>query len=130
MFITKNKIIKFFLVIFLFLFFSKLCLAQGVTCSGVGQNSPDGQICEFQNPLGDKVNDPNVFIGTVINKILGIVGSIALVMFVYGGFTWMLAGGNTEKVQKAKSVLVWSTLGLIAIFSAYTAVKFLFENVK
>ncbi len=127
--IKYKQIIQIFFLFLFFLFFSKLCLAQSVSCSGVGQGGGSSQICEFPNPLGTKVNNPNVAIGTVINKILGVVGSIALVMFIYGGFVWMTAGGNTDKVQKAKNILVWSTLGLIMIFSSYSIIKFIFRNI-
>ncbi len=127
--IKYKRIIQIFFLFLFFLFFSKLCLAQGVSCSGVGQEGGNSQICEFPNPLGQEVNNPNVAIGTVINKILGVVGSIALVMFIYGGFVWMTAGGNTDKVQKAKNILVWSTLGLIMIFSSYSIIKFIFKNI-
>ena len=38
----------------------------------------------------------------------------------------MLAAGNNEKVQKGKDILIWATIGLIIIFSAYAIVKFVF----
>ncbi|MCK4539930.1 hypothetical protein KAU09_02120 [Candidatus Parcubacteria bacterium] len=43
----------------------------------------------------------------------------SVVGFIYGGFTWMLAAGSSEKVQKGKDILIWATLGLVVIFSAY-----------
>lgn len=82
---------------------------------------------ELQNPIG--VDDPNVLIGQVINGVLGIVGSLALVMFIYGGLLWMLSGGNAETVRKGKGTLVWATVGLIVVFTAYAAVRFIFVNV-
>ena len=64
----------------------------------------------------------------IINAVLGIVGSLALVMFIYGGFIWMLAAGNKERVQKGKDVLVWATIGLVIIFSAYALVSMIFTG--
>ncbi len=86
------------------------------------------QAVTLPNPLGEGNDDPNILIGKVINAVLGIVGSLALVMFIYGGFTWMLAAGNQEKVQKGKDILIWATIGLIVIFSAYALVKFIFTG--
>ena len=71
----------------------------------------------------------NQLIGQIINGRLGIVRSLALVMFIYGGFVWMLAAGSNEKVQKGKDILVWATLGLVVIFSAYAVVKFIIEGI-
>jgi len=44
-------------------------------------------------------------------------------MFIYGGATWMLSGGNQEKVTKGKQILIWATLGLVIIFTAYALVR-------
>ena len=84
---------------------------------------------ELENPLGDNIGSPNQLIGQIINGVLGIVGSLALVMFIYGGFVWMLAAGSNEKVQKGKDILIWATLGLVVIFSAYAVVKFVIEGI-
>lgn len=81
---------------------------------------------ELQNPLGQNLSTQTI-IGQVINAILGIVGSIALVMFIIGGFWWLTAGGNEERVQKGRKTLEWATFGLIVIFSAYAILRFIFE---
>lgn len=72
----------------------------------------------FTNPIKG-VKNVNQLIGKVINAIMGVVGSLALLMFVFGGLTWMTSGGSTEKVKKGKDILVWSAIGLVIIFSAY-----------
>ena len=77
----------------------------------------------FPNPLKG-IDTPQQLIGKVINAILGIVGSLALVMFIYGGLTWMLAAGNSQSVDKGKSILIWATIGLVVIFSSYALVNF------
>jgi len=64
-------------------------------------------------------------IGTIIKAVLGVVGSLALVMFIYGGLLWMTAAGNTERVEKGKKTIVWAVLGLVVIFTSYALVKFI-----
>lgn len=81
----------------------------------------------LDNPIGQ--TDINILIGTIINAIMGIVGSLALAMFIYGGFTWMTAAGASEKVQKGKDIIIWATIGLIVIFSSYALVYFVLNNV-
>ncbi|MCK5510832.1 hypothetical protein KAI65_04825 [Candidatus Parcubacteria bacterium] len=34
-----------------------------------------------------------------------------------------------EKVQKGKDILVWATLGLVVIFSAYAVVKLVIKGI-
>jgi hypothetical protein len=84
------------------------------------------------NPLtGDNTSVPiSVLIGRIINGALGFVGSLALVMFIYGGFTWMLAAGNQQRVQKGKEILIWATIGLVVIFTSYAVVKMVLESLR
>ncbi|MBT4483743.1 MAG: hypothetical protein HOC71_08710 [Candidatus Latescibacteria bacterium] len=86
------------------------------------KDCPQGTVC-LDNPLGADVT-PQTFIGDVIRGILGVVGSLALALFIYGGFLWMTAAGNAEQVAKGKNTLIWATLGLIIIFSSYALVRF------
>ncbi|MFA6171263.1 MAG: pilin [Patescibacteria group bacterium] len=90
--------------------------------------STSGSTVSLTNPLGD-LKDPQTLIGKVIGAALGLVGSLALAMFIYGGFIWMTAQGNSEKVKKGRDTMVWATLGLIIIFSAYNIIAFVFNNV-
>jgi hypothetical protein len=84
----------------------------------------------LDNPLGATVDSPQVLIGRVINSILGVVGSLALLMFVYGGLTWMLSSGNQEKVKKGKDIIIWSAIGLAVIFMAYAATSLLINTLQ
>ena len=77
---------------------------------------------KLTNPLG--TTDLQTLIGKVIKAVLGIVGSIALLMFIYGGFMWMTSSGNEQKISKGKNVLTWATIGLAIIFLSYTLVNF------
>jgi hypothetical protein len=103
------------------------CLSAGYRCVEITNSSEAGPV-NLENPAPGLGNDPNKLIGYVINAILGLVGSLALVMFIYGGLTWMLAGGSREKVQKGKDVLLWATIGLIVIFASYAIVFYILEN--
>ncbi len=78
------------------------------------------------NPL--KANSVPALIGNVINGVLGVVGSLALLMFIYGGFTWMLSGGNSSAVERGKNILMWAAIGLVIIFMSYALVSFVIKT--
>lgn len=78
---------------------------------------------ELYNPLGSGGYDIREVLGRVIKGIISIIGSLALLMFVYGGTLWLTSGGNSEMVKKGKDILVWSTLGLVVIFTSYAIVS-------
>lgn len=81
---------------------------------------------ELINPL-DPAGTGDVTITTIIGRlittILGVTGSVALLMFVYGGFLWLISAGEPDKVKKGKEVMKWAALGLVVIVGAYTIVK-------
>ena len=78
----------------------------------------------LKNPLGENANDPRGIIGNVIRAIFGIVGSLALAIFILGGFTWVTAAGNEEKVKKGKDMIMWAAFGLVVVFASYALVTF------
>lgn len=118
----------FFVFCLLFCFSLFICgfnvvLAQ----SGTGGSNANGSI-SLTNPLGS-INSPQALIGKIITSVLGIVGSLALLMFVYGGLIWMTSSGNQEKVKQGRDTLMWAAIGLVVIFSAYALTRVLLNSV-
>ena len=68
------------------------------------------------------------FIGNIIKGLLGLTGTLTVIMMVYGGLLWMTAGGNEKAVGQAKQIILWTAVGLVLIFSSYTILKFLFNS--
>lgn len=96
---------------------ANLALAQAPAAA------PAATTASLQNPLG--TTDIRVFIGNIIKAALGLAGSIALLMFVWGGVQWLISGGKPEMIKKGKDTLIWATLGIVVIFTAYTLVNVL-----
>lgn len=91
------------------------------TTTGGGSPTSSG----LENPLGEGITSVPQLIGNVVKAILSIVGALALLMFVFGGFTWLTSGGSADKIKKGKDILMWATIGLVVIFASYTLVDFL-----
>ena len=119
-----GKITFWILIVFAFTY-----LLAGIGLDVYAQTAPKASpgSATLTDPIG--VTSIPALIGQVINVALGLVGSLALLMFIYGGFIWMLSHGNPQLVQKGKQVLVWATIGIITIFTSYTLVKFIMQNV-
>ncbi len=71
---------------------------------------------QLYNPLGQRTV-PQV-VGFVIQVVLGISGSIALLMIVYCGFTWLMSQGEPDKIKKGQQTIVWSVIGIAVLFGA------------
>jgi|GEM_PF-4954824 len=89
----------------------------GTSVSDLGQLSPVGGA---QLP---------VVIGNVINVVLGVTGSFALVMVVYGGIILLSSAGHQESVKKGKDILTWAIIGVMVTLASYFLVNFIFTAV-
>jgi len=58
-------------------------------------------------------------VADIIRVALGLLGIVAVVIILIGGFTWMTAGGNDDKVAQAKKWIFSGIIGLAIILSAY-----------
>ncbi|MFA4833736.1 MAG: pilin [Patescibacteria group bacterium] len=76
--------------------------------------------------LGDK--DPREIAASVINVALGFLGIIAVVIILLGGFKWMTAGGNEEKVEESKKLITAGIIGLIIVLAAWGIAKFVIDT--
>lgn len=93
---------------------------------------PDG----YEGPLPEcafdgSCADVNKLLELVINIgkwFFSIIGSLAFVFFVYGGFTMILSFGSAEKFKKGQQVLVAAVIGMIIAFGAYALVNFLLTS--
>ncbi|MEK7680725.1 MAG: hypothetical protein AAB348_01595 [Patescibacteria group bacterium] len=76
--------------------------------------------------LGNK--DIRETVASIIKVALSLLGIVAVVIVLIGGFKWMTAGGNDEQVGEAKKWLYSGIIGLLIILSAYALTKFVIEN--
>lgn len=68
-------------------------------------------------------------IGSLIRVALGFLGVVAVVIILLGGFKWMTAGGNDEKVGEAKKLIIAGIIGLAIILSAYAIASFVISSI-
>ena len=79
--------------------------------------NPTPATVDLPSPIAAK--DVPQLVNSMIKGILGVVGALSLLMFVYGGMLWLTSMGNSERINKGKETLTWATIGLIVIFSSY-----------
>ncbi|HTW97013.1 MAG TPA: IPT/TIG domain-containing protein [Candidatus Methylomirabilis sp.] len=82
----------------------------------------------FGATLGLPSADPRLIASRIIQIALGFLGIIAIGLIIYGGFLWMTAAGNEDRVDTAKRVLISAVIGLIIILSAFGIATFVLNN--
>jgi len=97
-----------------------LAAAQGTTVDlGLG----------YATTIGLGTKDVRETVGGVIRAFMGLLGIVAVVIILLGGFKWMTAGGNEEKVGEAKKLIVSGVIGLVIIMSAYAIAQFVVNSI-
>lgn len=74
-----------------------------------------------------KSDDISGYAGKALYSILGIIGSVALLIFLYGGIMWMTAAGKPAQIDTAKDTMIWAALGLFAIFASYAIIQYVIK---
>ena len=59
-------------------------------------------------------------IGKVLNIATVFLGVVFLGLMIYAGYLWMLARGNEQEVEKAKNIIIYTVIGLVAVLGAYS----------
>ena len=77
-----------------------------------------------------KEKDPTVVVSSIINVVLSLLGITAVIIILLGGFKWMTAQGNSDKVTEAKDLIKNGIIGLVIIFFAYSIAKFVINNLS
>jgi hypothetical protein len=72
--------------------------------------------------------DPNLVIGAAIKAFLSILGVVFLFLVIYGGWLWMTAQGNEQKVDQAMGTIRTAIVGLIIILAAYAISFYVFRE--
>jgi hypothetical protein len=75
-----------------------------------------------------EVDDFIILAVNVAKWILGIVGSLSLLMFIYGGLTFLISAGSSDKITKAKGIIIAAVIGLIIVFSSWLIIRFVMQS--
>lgn len=118
----KNKFMKNYRKI-LATFFTVLLLMPMISFAAC-----TGGVCKLDNPLLGNVDSVPLLVGRIIVGVIGLIGALALLMFIYGGFLMMTSAGS-DRAKKGKDVLVYATIGLVIVFSAYMVVQFVINSI-
>ncbi len=100
---------------------SELKLSTNVSgsCDDVKEDVEDGQ-------GGSKLN---TLIAQIINIFSVVVGIVAVIMIIYGGFRYITSGGDANNISTAKNVILYAIIGLIIVALAQIIVKFVLAQV-
>lgn len=71
----------------------------------------------------EKITKLGTLYYNVLLTLLYVASIVAVLTFIYAGVTYLTAGGETEKTEKAKKMIIGSLIGILIIIAAYTIFK-------
>ena len=100
--------------------------AQGVAPAdqGAAQNDDVFGIDPIHETTKLGKADLQTTVARIINVMLSLLGIVAVVIILLGGFKWMTAGGNDDKVEEAKKLILSGIIGMAIIMSAWAIARF------
>ncbi len=72
--------------------------------------------------------DATALVANFVNVLMTISGIVFLLIIVYGGFLYMTAGGQEDRIKKAKRMLVSGIIGVIIITSSFAISFYVFQK--
>lgn len=65
----------------------------------------------------------------ILEVVFIITGSIATLIIVIAGITYILSGGDPQKTNKAKDTILYAVIGVVISVSAWAIVSFALEEI-
>lgn len=93
---------------------------DGGAQSGAGESQGNTQ-------PDDLFADGGIF-QTVTNVLLFLIGAVAVIMLIIGGFQYVISGGDSSKVESAKNTILYAIIGLVVAILAFAAVDFVLST--
>lgn len=78
----------------------------------------------------DNETDFNELIQTITNTLLFIIGAVAVIMLIYGGFRYVTSGGDSSAVTSAKNTILYAVIGIVVAVLAYAVVDFVIDQLS
>lgn len=76
------------------------------------------------SPVATKFTNLGQVVSASLNIIFYIASFLAFIWLVWGAFQYIFAGGDKEKLARARSRITWAIIGLILVLLAFLVAQF------
>lgn len=101
--------------------------------SAMAQTKAWSDVCvDDKNPDVATLQGIQCLMGNIFTVSLPMLGMTSFVMMIVGSFRWMLSGGNTQAVEKARGTWTFAAFAIVAGLSGFIILNLLsdFTGVK
>ena len=93
-------------------------------CAGSNLQFTDNPTDQCAASSSDATDQINRIVKTIINLLSAVVGIVAVIMIIVGGFRYITSGGNDASVTSAKNTILYAIIGLVVVALAQVIVRF------
>ncbi|OGK14772.1 hypothetical protein A3H80_05200 [Candidatus Roizmanbacteria bacterium RIFCSPLOWO2_02_FULL_37_19] len=93
----------------------KVYLAQKFEISGT----------PIQGPLPDNISTISDVIGIILSFLYPLAGILLFFMLVWGGYSFLMSGGQPEKIKSARGKMSTALIGFFLLIFSFLIVRFI-----
>lgn len=98
--------------------------AASDACDGIKLVDPNAKC--------DSADDGQAGFKKLIKKVINIfsivIGTVAVIMIIIGGFRYIISGGDSSATKGAKDTIMYAVIGLVVVLFAQVIVIFVLSN--
>lgn len=83
-------------------------------------------LCQGRN---QQLFGPNGVFTDIINVIIYVIGAVAVVMIIVGGFRYVVSNGDSGSITTAKNTILYAVVGLVVAILSYAIVNFVIGSI-
>jgi hypothetical protein len=112
-----------------------LGLLSPVALQHVSAQTSHDEVCAgIATASGAGCNGSNTSLNNIVkvgvNIFSTIIGIVAVIMIMVGGFKYITAGGDSGQIGSAKTTIIYAVVGLVIVAMAQSIVRFVLQNAK
>lgn len=106
---------KIFVAFVAYLYSTSAVFAQTVSWSGVCVGGKNDDVATIQGL--------ECLIANVFTVIITLIGLASFVMLIVGSVRWLVSGGNSSNIDKARSTMTYAVIGIVVALSAFIVIN-------
>jgi hypothetical protein len=101
---------------------------QQLQCGANGAAGVEG--CDVTKAKTEAANTLEKTVTNVVNVLSLVIGVLAIIMLIVGGFRYVSSGGKQESVAAAKSTILYAVIGVAIAALSQAIIHFVLNNIK
>lgn len=91
------------------------------------QNCPEGSGSGCDTTLPTVAAGSDTF-QTILQLFFGVFGAVAVLIFVWAGFKFIISAGDPQAISKARNMMIYAAVGIAVVLTAEIIVTYVLGN--